>query len=167
MTPPRHTRPAPVRAFLEYVLWTAVGTLFWLATASTVTAVETGIAAAVSLVCAVLARLARRALPFRARPGREWLRWAAVVPLAACADLLRLPGWLRSGQPEQLREAAMPTGGDRQTGWRAGGIVALSATPGSVVVASDPDSGAVTVHSVTSGWPRLDEQVLRDKEPGR
>lgn len=167
MTPQRPTRTSPVRAILEYALWTVAGTLFWLATASTVTAVETGIAAAVSLVCAVLARLARRALPFRARPGREWLRWAAVVPLAAGADLVRLPGWLRSGQPEQLREAAMPTGGDREAGWRAGGIVALSATPGSVVVASDPDSGAVTVHSVTSGWPRLDEQVLRAKEPGQ
>ncbi|MGT2463267.1 hypothetical protein [Sinomonas atrocyanea] len=167
MTPPRHTRPAPVRALLEYAVWTAIGTLFWLATASTVTVTETLIAAAVALVCAVLARLARRALPFRARPGREWLGWGATVPLAAVADLVRLPGWLRSGQPEQLREAAMPTGGARQTGWRAGGIVALSATPGTVVVASDPDSGAVTVHSVTSGWPRLDEQVLREKETGR
>ncbi|MDP9882666.1 multisubunit Na+/H+ antiporter MnhE subunit [Sinomonas atrocyanea] len=161
------SRAAPARAAGEYAAWTAAGTLFWLATASTVTAVETVAAAAVSLVCAVLARLARRALPFRARPVRGWLRWAAVVPVAAVADMVRLPRWLRAGQPEELREATMPAGGPRQTGWRAGGIVALSATPGSVVVASDPDSGAVTVHSVTSGWPRLDEQVLKEQEPER
>ncbi|MDR6622072.1 hypothetical protein [Sinomonas atrocyanea] len=161
------SRAAQARAALEYALWTAAGTLFWLATASSVTAVETAVAAAVSLVCAVLARLARRALPFRARPVRGWLRWAAAVPAATVADLVRLPGWLRTGQREELREAGMPAGGPRETGWRAGGIVALSATPGSIVVASDPESGAVKVHSITSGWPRLDEQVLREKEPER
>lgn len=161
------SRAAPARAALEYALWTVAGTLFWLATASTVTAVETAVAAAVSVVCAVLARMARRALPFRARPVRGWLRWVAVVPAATVADMVRLPGWLRTGQREELRAAAMPSGSPRQTGWRAGGIVALSATPGSVVVASDPDSGAVKVHSITSGWPRLDEQVLQQEEPER
>lgn len=164
MTLSRDARRSPARAAasaaLEYTAWTAAGTLFWLATASTVTGVETVVAAAVSLAGAVLARLARRALPFRARPGRQWLRWAATVPVAAAADMVRLPGWFRRGQPEQLREDAMPACGPRETGWRAGGIVALSATPGSIVVASDPESGAALIHTITRGWPRLDEKIL-------
>jgi hypothetical protein len=74
--------------------------------------------------------------------------------------MVRLPGWFRRGQPAQLHEDAMPSGGPRETGWRAGGIVALSATPGSIVVASDPESGAALIHTITPGWPRLDQKIL-------
>ncbi|WP_369046489.1 hypothetical protein [Sinomonas sp. P10A9] len=154
-------------ALVELTLWTIAGTLFWLATASTISVVEVLIAALAALLGGILARAARRAMPFRARPRRVWLRWAATVPVAAMADMVRLAGWLGGSQPEDLRTASMPQGrGPRETGWRAGGIVSLSATPGSVVVGSDPEVGTVTVHTLVSGWPGLDESVLRPRDEG-
>lgn len=154
-------------ALVELALWTIAGTLFWLATASTIAAAEVLVAAPTSLLAGILARAARHAMPFRARPRRVWLRWAATVPVAAIADMVRLGGWLGGSQPADLRTAPMPRGrGTREAGWRAGGIVSLSATPGSVVVASDPSAGTVTVHTLVRGWPGLDESVLRPKDEG-
>ncbi|NUP74889.1 MAG: hypothetical protein HOQ07_09635, partial [Sinomonas sp.] len=143
-------------------------TVFWLATAATITLAETLVAAAVALVGAVLARVARRAMPFNARPRRVWLGWAALVPVAAAADMARLVRWYRGPQKAEVRESRMPAS-ERPpaTGWRAGGITVLSATPGSVVIDSDPTSGRVKVHSLVGGWPHLDEKVLRAREPGK
>lgn len=147
---------------LEVGLWTTAGTVFWLATASTITLAEALVAAGVAVVCSVLARAARRAMPFSARPRGVWLRWAITVPVAAAADMVRLGGGLSGAKAADLREATMPAGGPRETGWRAGGIIALSATPGSVVVSSDRDTGTVMVHTLARGWPRLDDDVLKD-----
>ena len=147
-------------ALAELVLWWAGGMLFWLATASTLTVIETLVAAAVALAAAVLARLARRAIPFAARPRLAWLRWAALVPVSAFADAVRLVPWLRGRQPEDLVEEHLPgSTGEAETGLRAGGIVALSATPGTVVVDSDPRTGTIRLHSLVTGWPHLDEVV--------
>ena len=163
-------------ALVELALWWVAGTVFWLATVSTVTLAETLAAALVSLIGAVLARLARRAMPFRLTVRREWLRWAATVPVAAFADAVRLARWLpgpgnapkRTVELDALREGRMP--GSRrpaETGWRAGGIIALSATPGSVVVDSDPATGKVLVHTLVEGWPGLHEKVLRAPGTGK
>lgn len=149
----------------EVAAWTAAGTLFWIATASSVTPAEALVAVAIALPVGVVAGVARRAMPFRARPRRVWLRWVAMVPVAAVADMVRLVGWLRSGQPEDLRAARVPAGhGAGEAGWRAGGIVAVSATPGSVVVGCDPEDGTAVVHSLVRGWPHLDTSVLRPEE---
>lgn len=163
-------------AVLELALWWAAGTVFWLATASTVTASESLVAAAVSLVGAFLARLGRRAIPFAARPRRVWALWAALVPVAAAADMARLVRWLAGPQPDELREGAVPgssTAADpvAAAGWRAAGIAALSATPGAVVIDEDPDEGTVLAHTLVQGWPQLDAKVLgaeapRPKTPG-
>lgn len=149
-----------VGALTELVLWWVGGTLFWLATASTVTMSETLVAAAIALIAAVLARLARRAIPFDAKPRLAWLRWAALVPVSAVADAARLVPWLGGRQAEDIVEARLPASTDRaETGLRAGGIVALSATPGTVVVDCEPRSGTVRMHSLVKGWPHLDERV--------
>ena len=154
-------------ALAEIVLWWAAGTVFWLATASTITAVEAAVAALVSLVGAVLARMARRAMPFELTVRRVWLRWAAMVPVAAVADALRLARWLPGEQPAEVREGHLPADqGPAGVGWRAGGVVALSATPGSVVVDADPASGRVLVHSLADGWPGLGQEVLRVPQTG-
>ncbi|KHL03262.1 hypothetical protein [Sinomonas humi] len=159
-----------VGALAELVLWWAGGTIFWLATASTLTVSETLIAAAVALAGAVLARLARRAIPFAARPGVAWLRWTVLVPVSAVADALRLVPWLGGSQPEDLVEKRLAAStGQAETGLRAAGIVALSATPGTVVVDCEPRSGTVRMHSLVNGWPHLDEQVAAgaDSAPRR
>lgn len=155
-----------VGALAELALWCLGGTLFWLATASTVTFGETLIAAAIALIAAVLARVARRAIPFQAKPPLAWIRWAALVPVSAVADAVRLVPWLRGRQPEGIAEEHLPgSTAPTETGLRAGGIVALSATPGTVVVDCDPTTGAVRLHSLVKGWPHLDEQVVAGADP--
>jgi multisubunit Na+/H+ antiporter MnhE subunit len=44
---------------------------------------------------------------------------------------------------------------------RALAVLAISISPGSYVVDVDPDSGEMTVHSLASGRPRMDEVVSR------
>jgi hypothetical protein len=82
------------KALLELVLWWIAGTLSWLVTVSTASVPETVAAASTALLCAVLGRMARRAMGFRAAARGIWLRWAAPVPAAAVADTVRLARWL-------------------------------------------------------------------------
>ncbi|MDQ0028428.1 hypothetical protein [Arthrobacter bambusae] len=147
-------------ALLELVLWWLAGTLSWLVTASTVTVPETVAAASTALFGAVLARMARRAMGFQAAARVIWLRWAALVPAAAVSDSVRLARWLAGPRRESLGEQQMPgTRSPKATGWRAGAMIALSSTPGSVVFYSDPDSNRLRVHVLAQGWPRLDRHV--------
>lgn len=150
-------------ALAELALWWVAGTLSWLATASTVTLPEAATAAAAALVGAVLARAARLAMGFTAAVRGAWFRWATMVPAAAVADTLRLARWLPGPQTQDLGEKPMPAGDSpAATGWRAGAMVALSATPGSVVLDSDPRQHRVQVHTLVEGWPRLDDQVAAE-----
>lgn len=147
-------------ALLELVLWWMAGTLSWLVTVSTVTVPEIVAAASTALPCAVLARMARRATGFQAAARGVWLRWAALVPAAAVTDTVRLARWLAGPRGESLEEQRMPgTGSPGATGWRAGAMIALSSTPGSVVFYSDPDVHRIRVHVLAQGWPRLDRHV--------
>lgn len=147
-------------AVLELVLWWIAGTLSWLVTVSTVTVPETVVAGSTALLGAVLARIARRATGFQAAARGTWLRWAALVPAAAVTDTVRLTGWLAGPRGESLKEQRMPgTGSPQATGWRAAAMIALSATPGSVVFYSNPDTNRIRVHVLADGWPRLDRHV--------
>lgn len=147
-------------ALLELVLWWLAGTLSWLVTVTTVTVAETVAAASTAVLGAVLARMARRAMDFQAAPRRIWLRWAALVPAAALADTIRLARWLAGPRGESLSAHRMPeTQSPQATGWRAGAMIAMSATPGSVVFSSDPDGDRIRVHVLAQGWPGLDRHV--------
>lgn len=147
-------------ALLELALWWIGGTVSWLATASTVTLPETIVAAGAALIGAILARAARRAMGFSAAVRPAWFRWAGLVPVAALADALRLARWLPGPQEETLDEKPMPASqSPAAVGWRAGAMVALSATPGSVVFDSAPPRHGIQVHTLVEGWPRLDHRV--------
>lgn len=147
-------------AILELVLWWMAGTVSWLVTVTTVTVPETVAAASTAVFGAVLARMARRAMGFRAAARGIWLRWAALVPAAAVADTARLARWLAGPRRESLNGRTMPgSRSPRATGWTAGAMIALSATPGSVVFSSDPDGNRIRVHVLTQGWPDLDKHV--------
>jgi multisubunit Na+/H+ antiporter MnhE subunit len=146
------------------LLWWIGGTIFWLATTATVTVPEVVVAASAAAVVAVLARVARRAMRFKARPRAAWLAWGALVPIAVAADIVQLVGWLRHPSTAgTLIEQRLP-GTDRseQVGWRAGGMLAISATPGSVVFDGDRKTGRVRIHSLVGGWPHIDRRVSQD-----
>lgn len=158
-----------MRAGIEIAAWWVVGLLIWTATLSSVNAAELITGALSAGVCAVLARFARRAMGrqpgLAPRMWSRWLGWAMIVPVSAAADLVRLVRWLSSGAPEPEQEqravaVSMPSG-DEPTAitWRQGAALAVSSTPGSVVVRIEPDNGRLDVDQLVTGWPHLDRRV--------
>lgn len=147
----------------ELGLWWIGGLVFWLATVASITLPEAVIAALAAAVGAVLARSARRAMGFRVRPRLVWLRWASMVPVAVVADLGRLVVWLRHPSRSGDRAERLFPGSGRpaQVGWRAAAMIAVSATPGSVVFDADPVTGRVRLHSLVQGPPSIDRLAER------
>lgn len=158
-----------MRAGIEIAAWWVVGWLIWTATLSSASAAELVTGALAAGASAILARLARRATGrqpgLTPRMWSRWLGWALVVPVAAAADLMRLVRWLfagarEPGQGERAVGVPMPSG-DEPTAitWRQGAALAVSSTPGSVVVLIEPDSGRLDLDQLVSGWPHLDRRV--------
>lgn len=158
-----------MRAGIEIAAWWVAGLLIWTATLSSVSTAELVAGALAAGICAVLARIARRAMG--GQPGlspRMWLRWlgwAVLVPVAAVADLLRLVRWLAAGAAEPTSAARavsvpVPAGsGAKAITWRQGAALAVSSTPGSVVLQIEPDDGCLRLDQLVSGWPGLDRRV--------
>jgi len=161
---------------LEIAAWWLAGFLIWIATLAAASPAELITGALAATVCAVLARLARRAMG--GQPGlrrgmwRRWAWWAALVPAAAIADLTRVVGWLIAGRREPVAddrvvELTVPSGDDPDAiTWRQGAVLAVSSTPGSVVIGIRPDEGLLVLDQLVSGRPRLDERV-RDRRVRR
>jgi len=150
---------------LEAACWWIACTAVWLATLGTITKAELVVAAGAGLPCAVLACASRRAMRLRARiPARVW-RWAFLVPVTAVTDLVRVAGWaVRAtsgrGRSSRIVSRALPPGESAPaTGWRATAAVAVSATPGTLVLDVDPDSGVALMHAIVRSTPALDARV--------
>lgn len=158
-----------MRAVIEIAAWWIAGVLVWTATLSSASAAELITGALSAAVCAVLARVARRAMG--GQPGlssgmlSRWAYWALLVPVAAAADLMRLVGWLAAGRPEpepadRIVELTVPSGTGREAiTWRQGAALAVSSTPGSVVTSIDPDAGTLVLDQLVAGRPGLDKRV--------
>jgi multisubunit Na+/H+ antiporter MnhE subunit len=144
-----------------------VGT--WLLTLSSVNTAELVAAVAAGLPCAVVAVLARRAVRGPLSPRAAWLRWLLPVPVAVLADSARVlavaAGALVGRRiPEgDLRRVTLPR--DRSAGdWQnrqAAAVILVSASPGSVVLDVDVDSGEALVHVLTTGRPDVLKAVQR------
>lgn len=158
-----------MRAGIEIAAWWVVGWLIWTATLSSASAAELITGALAAGVSAVLARLARRGMGrqpgLTPRMWTRWLGWAVVVPVAAAADLMRLVRWLVAGateprENERAVEVSMPSGNEPTAiTWRQGAALAVSSTPGSVVVLIEPDIGRLDLDQLVAGWPRIDRRV--------
>lgn len=152
---------------MEVVAWCPLLFGLWLLTLSSASVAESVTAGLASLVCAVVARSGRKASRVRWRPGPGWLRWFALLPVAVCADTVRIFAvaarmTLGRAAPEQWKRIELP--GDRSKARadarRAAAVLALSTAPGSFVVDSPPDEPLV-VHTVVSGPPRIADRVRR------
>lgn len=154
-----------MRAFAEGVVWVVAGVAVWLATVPAVTIAEVAVAVPTAVACAALAVVARRSMGLRFRAGREWLLWAVLVPVSAVADSVRLARLLvrrapEPGEQEALVRRRVPAGPAASAlGWRAAAIVAVSATPASVVVDADGEAGRIVLHRLVAGRPAIDERV--------
>jgi len=158
-----------VRQLAEVALWWAACVGTWLLTLSSVNTPELVTAVVAGLPCAVLAVLARRAVRGPLAPRAAWLRWLLPVPVAVVADSARVLGVAAGALvgrriPEgDLRRVALPRDAD-DSAWQnrqAATVVLGTASPGSVVLDIDPDSGEALVHELASGPPDVVAAVQR------
>jgi multisubunit Na+/H+ antiporter MnhE subunit len=158
-----------VRQLPEIALWWAACVGTWLLTLSSVSTPDLVAAVVSGLPCAVLAVLARRAVRGPLAPRTAWLRWLLPVPVAVLADSVRVLGAAAAALvgrriPQgDLRRVTLPRD-DSDRDWQnrqAAAVVLVSASPGSVVLDIDPDSGETLVHELATGRPDVLETVRR------
>jgi multisubunit Na+/H+ antiporter MnhE subunit len=158
-----------MRQLPELLLWWAVGVGLWSLTLSSVTRAELVAAVLSALPCAVLAVLARRAVRGPLSPRLAWLRWLVPVPVAVVVDSVRILGLAAGvllGRPipdGDLRRISLPRDDDPQD-WQnrqAAATVLVTASPGTVVLDVDPDSGEMLLHELGSGRPLVEQVVQR------
>lgn len=155
-------------ACLEIGWWWGAAVGVWLLTLSAVTWPELVAAAVCGLPCGLVARAGRHAMQSRWRPRLRWAGWLPPLAAAVIADTARVLALAARqatgrGRPGRLTELRLPPGepGPVAAARRALTAFALSATPGTIAVDSDPEEDVLVIHSVAGGWPRLEEKVSR------
>lgn len=155
-------------AAIEVAWWWAVSCGVWLLTLSSISAAELIVALSCGLPCGFAARATRRSLGGEWRLRPRWSLWVGPLVVAVLADSARLVATslrsvARTGQAGQLTAVSLPPGEPEHVfaGREAVGTVALSATPGTFVVDCDPERHVLTVHSLVSGPPAMEEVVQR------
>lgn len=152
-----------MRTVIEAAAWWVAGTAVWVITLSSVNAAEIVLGAAASLVCALLAVRIRRTLGFRFTLLAQLPRWLAAVPRALVSDLIEAIAFVARAsrgrvQTGRRHHRRWPSGESAfATAWRASAAIAVSATPGTIVLDVDPESGDALVHTLLDSKPKLDE----------
>lgn len=149
----------------ETLVWTALCAGVWLLTLSSISAQEVVTAVLSSVPCGVVAAAARRAVQGHWPPRPAWARWLPPFPLAVVADGVRVLGLaagvligrrIPAGEIERRRLRR-----DRpEHRWQAHQALALTlvtATPGTVVLDIDEESGEMLLHTLGSGRPQMEE----------
>lgn len=158
-----------MRTLAEVVCWWVACVGIWLLTLSSVSLPESLTAIGCALPCAILAVLARRAVEgsWPVQPG--WSRWLLPLPAAVVSDsarvLGRAAGVLIGRRVPPGNERTVRLRRDRSAGrWhtrQALATVLVTATPGTVVLDVDEDSGEMRVHALGAGRPSMEEVVRR------
>jgi multisubunit Na+/H+ antiporter MnhE subunit len=147
--------------WLEAGLWTLVLTLFWCATATSLTAVEVGLAVAGGAMCGVSAVLAREAYRGRWRVRARWAGWLRLLPGALLTDSVRVARAAVGRGDGELRTVPLPGGAAaaEQDGRRALAGLLISITPGGYLVDAPPDRTGLVLHVL--GPPTGLERAVR------
>jgi hypothetical protein len=137
-------------------------------TLSSVSHPELAAAACCGLLSALAARGGRRAIGARWRPRPRWAAWLLPLLVAIPADAGRLAALTirRLATREDagtLRQVRLPAGEplDVADARHAAATLVFSVTPGTFVVNSDPEGETLVIHTLVSGWPRLEQMVRR------
>ena len=139
----------------------------WALTLSSVSNPELVAAACCGLPCALASRAGRKAIGARWRPRPRWAAWLLPLLVAIPADAGRLAALtvrrlVTRGNAGSLRRIQLPAGEppDVAAARHAAAVLVVSVTPGTFITDSDPEEGTLVIHTLVSGWPRL-EQVVR------
>lgn len=135
----------------------------WLATLSSVSLPEVCFAAAAGVVSGTVATAGRRSIGGSWRFQPRWVLWAPQVAATLAAELVELARvTVRTAPHGRLHTLRMPVEGrERASGREALATLALSSTPGSIVVDGDPEEHTLTVHTLVSRGPDLTSVVRR------
>jgi hypothetical protein len=150
---------------IEIAVWWVALTACELMLISAVDRYELLAAVLLALACAVVASLARTAQPSSWRLRLDWLGWLPLLPARIVVDTFHVLVAAAKGEKGTWRTTPVggATGHDASArGARALGAMALSMSPGSVVVDVDPTSGAARLHALGSGGgSSLEKAVAR------
>ena len=150
----------------EALVWWVVLMACWIATLAALTAVQLLVGAVAAVIGAAVGVAARRALGRRWSFDPRWVRWLALVPVAALVQTAALPTLLVRGRRARapgLRRLPAPRDEDaaRAAGHRALGAGVLSAAPGSYLVDWPADAEhPVVLHTILTAGPDLERGVL-------
>jgi multisubunit Na+/H+ antiporter MnhE subunit len=157
----------------EAMLWAAAGFGLWMLTLSSVNKQDIVAAGVTSVLCGVLAVLARQVISgvwrFELRP---LLRFSLLLPVVIVLDTVRLlavPLRMLAGRNDgkgDIRSVRAPTAdgnGSAAAGRRVLLGAGVSATPGTIVMEAAPD-GVVRVHGMVPDRPSMLEAVLGPAE---
>ncbi|WP_160148855.1 Na+/H+ antiporter subunit E [Amycolatopsis alkalitolerans] len=150
---------------MEVGVWWAFLVVVWLATLNSVSVQEIVTAAVLAVPCAVVARTARRAAGLRWSIRLTWIRWLVMLPGAVIHDALAVLGLAARRRThechDEFRSMTLPRerGEVARAGQEAATVAVLSATPGSVVVDIDRDSGELLFHKMPIGRTRLEREL--------
>jgi hypothetical protein len=152
------------RAVGEVVLWWMFTDAIWLASVTTVTLSELAAATVCTLLCAVLASLARHANRGYWRFRFGWSAWLPMV--ARDVPVQAVQSWLYALIPRRRRAvftvASLPAEDERTAAGRcATSTLSLATTPGTVVYDSDPRLGRLLLHRLGDRQGRLESAVQR------
>jgi hypothetical protein len=148
----------------EILLWWVFTDAVWLASVTTVTLSELAAATVCTLLCAVLALLARQANRGYWRFQIGWSSWMAIV--ARDVPVQAVQSWLYALIPRRRRAvlavASLPAEDERTAAGRCAiGTLSLATTPGTVVYDSDPRLGRLLLHRLGERQGRLESAVQR------
>ena len=152
------TRSSLARA-AEVALWWVVLWGMWTLTLSTVTLAESLVAVAATLPAAASAVAARRAERVGWRPALSWARWALVWPVAVAADTGRVLVAVARRRTGDFADVDVSgEAGQRRSARRAFAALALTSTPGAVVLDVSHEDDMV-VHALGGGPPHMERKV--------
>jgi multisubunit Na+/H+ antiporter MnhE subunit len=153
---------------VELLWWWGAAVGIWLLTLSSVGTAELAVAAACGLPCAVAALAGRAAVRGCWTPRARWAWWlpplvASIVTDSARALLVAARRTRRIEQRGELREVRLPAGEPDPVAAarRALATLAVTSTPGTLVVDTDPDRCLLVTHSLLPGPSRIEKVVGR------
>lgn len=159
---PRTRVDASARLGVEVVLWTLLTWGVWLVSLSVVDNEDLLVGGVAALVCGLAATGVRRRLGLSWRPRLSLLRPMLLLPISITVDAVAvlLAAWRPSGRGARIIEVDIGAAGHgpEAAARRAVMIAVVSATPSSVVLDADPESGRLVVHTLRSPAPAIHER---------
>lgn len=165
----RRALPPAVAWALEVMAWTLAAWGVWLVSLTAISAEDLGVGGGCAVLCGLTAAAVRRLVQGHGRPTWWTARPAVLLPVVIAAEAVMVlaapwrPSHRRSRSGGGRLQRLAITTGDTPVARarRSFAVVVVSASPGSVVLEADPDTGDFVVHTFGSAGPTLPSRFAR------